>query len=150
MLVVLLGIFFGSGVAVYRITHWDSKDATLTNGSWNGQKLENVGKDPLLTARIAVAALFALHPDETIYLVAKNDADGNPLSGKYEYEVTGFPLAARYWSITLYGEDYFLVPNEISRFNFNKFSVNRKQRQQFQFPDFFRPQGWILAAFTKR
>lgn len=119
LLLTLFGTALGTGIALYRITHWEGEDATIRNGFWQGQQLDHVGKDPLLTARIAVAAIFALRPDETIYLVAKDDADGHRLSGKYDYRVTGISPTARYWSITLYGEDFFLVPNAMDKFNFN-------------------------------
>jgi hypothetical protein len=133
IIIVLIGFLLGSGIALYRITHWKGKDATIKNGSWNGQKLDNVGKNPLLTARIAVAALFALRPDETIYLVAKDDTEGQLLSGNHDYIVTGVPMAARYWSITMYGEDYFLVPNEVNRFNYNMMSLQYESDSSFSF-----------------
>jgi hypothetical protein len=132
-LLLLSGMIMGAGIALYRITHWEGKDATIINGSWHGQQLNNVGKDPLLTARIAVAALFALRPDETIYLVAKEDTDGKLLSGKHDYLVTGVPIAARYWSITLYGEDYFLVPNDSNKFNFSIMDLTEEQDSTFNF-----------------
>lgn len=132
-ILIFLGLLIGCGIAIYRITHWKGKDATISNGSWKGQKLDNVGKQPLLTARIAAAALFALRPDETIYLVAKDDNEGNPLSGNSDYIVSGIPMSARYWSITLYGEDYFLIPNKINKFNFNKMNLHYNSDSTFSF-----------------
>lgn len=123
ILLILAGLLAGSGVAYYRIHHWTGKDATIQNGCWKGNNLAEVGKNQLLTARIAVATLYALNPSEVIYLVAQEDSKGEELSSENDYVIKGIPLDARYWSITLYGEDYFLVPNEANRFAFNLHNV---------------------------
>jgi hypothetical protein len=35
--------------------------------------------------------------------------------------------AARWWSLTLYGPDYFLAPNPMGRYSIGKFNVSRRQ-----------------------
>lgn len=96
-----------------------------------GHNLSEVGTSQLLTARIAVAALFALNPKEVIYLVAKDDSDGNELSSENEYVIRGVPLDARYWSITFYNHDYFLIPNEDNRFSYNLHNVKYESDSSF-------------------
>ncbi len=131
ILLILIGLLVGSGIAYYRIHHWSDKDATIQNGCWKGQNLAEVGKNQLLTARIAVATLYALNPSEVIYLVAQKDSKGEELSSGNDYVIKGIPLDARYWSITLYGEDYFLVHNEADIFSYNLQNVKYESDSSF-------------------
>lgn len=131
ILLILIGLLSGWGIAYYRIHHWTGKDATIENGCWRGQNLAEVGTNQLLTARIAVATLYALNPSEVIYLVANSDSKGEELSSENDYVIKGIPLDARYWSITLYAEDYFLVPNEADKFSYNLHNVRYESDSSF-------------------
>jgi hypothetical protein len=64
-----------------------------------------------LRSFIAVAGLYALAKEETVYYTAFLDGDGRELDGRCDYRVTGRALPARWWSLTLYGADHFLVEN---------------------------------------
>jgi len=123
-IVIVAGVLCGTGIAIYNIKYWSAGDATIVNGSWVGKNLNKVGTDRLLTARIAVSALFALNPKEVVYLIAKDDKDGNELTAENDYLIKGIPLDARYWSITLYDENYFLVPNTENRYSYNLYNVS--------------------------
>ncbi len=131
ILLVLFGLLSGASIAIFRITHWTGADATIVNGSWRGHNLVDVGKEKLLTARIAVTALYALRPDETLYLIAREDDQGRLLFSEHDYIIKGVPIASRYWSITLYGEDFFLMPNEINRYNFNMRNLHYESDSSF-------------------
>jgi hypothetical protein len=131
ILLILIGLLIGWGIAYYRIHHWTSNDATIVNGAWQGDNLAQVGKSPLLTARAAVATLYALNPSEVIYLVAQQDSKGEELNAENDYVIKGIPLDARYWSITLYGEDFFLVPNEADKFSYNLDNVKYETDSSF-------------------
>ncbi len=142
------GLLTGISVAIFRITHWTGGNAIIKNGPWRGHDLSEVGKDNLLTARIAVAALFALRPDESLYLIAREDDEGMPLSSNDDYIITGIPLASRYWSITIYGEDYFLIPNEEGRFNFNMSNLKYESDSSFaiQVSSGRKPGNWLPSG----
>lgn len=131
ILLIIIGLLSGWSVAYYRIHHWTGKDATIVNGPWQGNNLAEVGKNHLLTARIAVATLYALNPSEVIYLVAQQDSKGEELNAENDYIIKGIPLDARYWSITLYGEDFFLVPNEADKFSYNLDNVKYETDSSF-------------------
>jgi hypothetical protein len=126
ILFALTAIAAGSSVAVYRIIHPDESSASILNGSWMAYKNMDMGEDKLFTAQIAVATLYALKSSEVLYMVAAKDADGNPLNAEHEYVISGNAnnLNARYWSITLYADDYFLIPNETKKYAFNKFNTS--------------------------
>ncbi|MEA2363739.1 MAG: hypothetical protein QOD71_2884 [Thermoleophilaceae bacterium] len=71
-------------------------------------------------AVIATAALGANTRPETVYPLAVADVAGRPLSGSHRYVVRfprgELPPADAFWSLTMYGEDRYLVPNPIDRY----------------------------------
>lgn len=148
LLLVFLAIVTGVGVAVYRIVNWGKEDATIVNGVWQANRKMDLGNDKLLTARVAFAALFALKPSEVIYMVADRDNEGNLFSSANEYVITGQPIDARYWSITLYGSDYFLVPNEVDCFSFNRSNVQFNQDSSFSIQVSSKPkkENWLPSG----
>jgi hypothetical protein len=68
---------------------------------------------------VAITALLALNRNEAIYFEAQRDDDGRKLSASCNYDVTGGPIQARWWSITAYADDNFLIPNAANRFSYN-------------------------------
>lgn len=131
LLLIVFGLLTGASIGVVRITHWTGSDATMVNGPWRGHNLTDVGTSRLLTARVAVAALYALRSDEALYLVAREDDRGMALSAQHEYVIKGVPIPSRYWSITMYGEDYFLIPNKINRYGFNRANLHYQSDSSF-------------------
>ncbi|MFZ2466787.1 MAG: DUF1214 domain-containing protein [Parvibaculum sedimenti] len=77
-------------------------------------------------ARVALYGLLALDRKETMYYTASTDDAGKPLSGDCTYVVEGKDLAARWWSVTAYGPDSFLIPNEANVYSFAKTTVKRE------------------------
>lgn len=67
--------------------------------------------NPYERAAVAVAGLYALSNREAVYYTAFTDADGRDLDGHCDYVLTGADLPARWWSVTLYGADNYLVDN---------------------------------------
>lgn len=70
---------------------------------------------------IAKAGIYANSPSEAIYYRAYQDSSSQPLSGTSQYTVTftadQIPSATAFWSLTMYGANQFLVPNEINRYS---------------------------------
>ena len=54
-----------------------------------------------------------------------SDDDGRPLQSKCSYRIEGQDIATRWWSITVYGADHFLIANEKKRYSFNGQDVAR-------------------------
>ena len=71
-------------------------------------------------AAIALGGLGANLPDDAIYPTAFVDGDGKPLNGTSRYVVHfakgKLPPADAFWSITMYDDQGFQVPNPIDRF----------------------------------
>jgi len=91
----------------------------ITSGAWRTNSLAGSADADLYSrAYIAVTALFALNWSETIYFEAVEDDDHEPLLARCTYAIAGKPIDARWWSITAYGDDNFLIPNDANRFSF--------------------------------
>lgn len=75
--------------------------------------------DALTRARVARAGLLALPARETIYWQAQSDSGGAPLDGSCTYRLSGVPMDARWWSITLYDTAGYLMPNRANLWSVN-------------------------------
>jgi hypothetical protein len=78
-----------------------------------------------LRAGVAVHGLLALNRSETMYYSATSDSSGVALDGKCTYRVRGSDPKTRWWSITAYGPDDYLIPNDAHRYSISKNSVAR-------------------------
>lgn len=78
------------------------------------------GTDYLLRAVVAFRGLAALASDEAVYASSHLDADLQPLDGRHTYALRfapgRLPPVDAFWSVTLYGDDFFLHPNAHGRF----------------------------------
>lgn len=118
-IVLVLGgaIGYGSAVWAYDLVY---ESASLKNGPWF-TNLTIGSEEAGIYTRAAVAehGLFALAQSEAVYYTAYADEDGQPLRGGCDYRIEGKDLDARWWSITVYGEDDFLIPNDENRYSYN-------------------------------
>jgi hypothetical protein len=78
------------------------------------------GDDYLFRAIIAEKGIGQLVPEEAAYLVTDIDGDGQPLNGTNRYVLRfakgHLPPAFEFWSLTLYGSDFFFIENPINRY----------------------------------
>lgn len=110
-----------------------SADGSVSVGAWRANLDAGSQAAGMFTrARIALNGLLALNRSETIYFVATQDDNGQALNGICRYTVSGMPPAARWWSVTLYGDDLFLTANSANRFSFNQSNVARDVNGGFQ------------------
>lgn len=117
---VILAVVLGSGIGVYSIKSGKS-NSQRTIGSWQTvDKDKDLSTADLLTiAQVAVYGPYALTKKEVIYLSANTDSDGNALDPKSDYVISGKKLDAKYWSITAYDENGFLIKNPINKYSYN-------------------------------
>lgn len=81
-------------------------------GAWRFSRAAgSTAADPYTRAIIAREGLLALSNHEALYYSLYEDDQGRPLSESCIYELDGLPLAARWWSVTLYASDNFLARN---------------------------------------
>lgn len=107
-----------------------SSDYNYTTNNWTivTGGLGSYGTDYLRRASSALGGWGANIPEDSAYGVAFTDSEGNVLTNKNNYvlhiEPDGYPHAAVFWSVTLYGEpSHYPVKNKISRFALNTYDV---------------------------
>ncbi|WP_456467967.1 DUF1214 domain-containing protein, partial [Archaeoglobus sp.] len=57
--------------------------------------------------------------------IAKTDSNFRPLKLECDYRIEGGNLPARWWSITVYGSDLFLIPNELDQYSFTSTNIKK-------------------------
>ncbi|MDQ1166797.1 MULTISPECIES: DUF1214 domain-containing protein [unclassified Flavobacterium] len=117
---ILLAVVLGSGIGIYNIKSGKS-DSQRKIGNWQTvDKDKDLNTADLLTiAQVAVYGPYALTKKEVIYLSTNTDSEGNALDPKSDYVINGKKLDAKYWSITAYDENGFLIKNPINKYGYN-------------------------------
>jgi hypothetical protein len=94
--------------------------ARVVNGwQMNTDTMGVYGNYYLKRAIVAMVGLGANQPDDAIYPIAAADANGKPLKGEHNYLLhfnkEELPPVNAFWSVTMYDEAGFAVPNSIDR-----------------------------------
>jgi hypothetical protein len=113
-------VLHGSGQELIAVGPW--RAGTYTGSAQAGLYVR---------ANVAITGLFALNPSEAIYFSAAQDDAGQKLVAHCVYAIEGKPVAARWWSITAYADDNFLIPNPANRFSFNMGNLGRDDSGTF-------------------
>ena len=130
--VVLVALAIGVGSAVWVIKSFSATEA-IKAGAWTTNPLiGSVQADMYLRAYVARTGLFALSKTEALYYNAFTDEDGDPLRADCDYIIEGGDLPARWWSITAYDKDHFLVPNVLNRYSYNAKNVGRNEQGRYK------------------
>jgi len=99
--------------------HW----STVSNAA-------DFGTDYFTRTAVARSNIFAHRPEEARYFYQDLDAEGQRLNGAHRYTITfakGMtPPVRGFWSLTLYDEHHFFVPNELGRHSVGSKSVGSK------------------------
>ncbi len=135
LLVYILALILGVGSTFYLLSNPDiyrskfllSKLGFILNGPWStsltfGSKSTGMYEKAI----VAAVGLFALNKTETVYYSAFTDSKGENLNSKYSYRIEGENLDTRWWSLTVYGEDSFLIPNKINRYSYSMNNIKRE------------------------
>lgn len=128
---VLVALVLGAGSALLTLRSGMTGDK-IASGPWETDlTIGSAEANPYTRARVAVAGLLALNRSETIYFTAARDGEGERLRTDCSYRVTGTNPPTRWWSITLYGEDHYLVANPQNRFSYGGETVLRNEDGSF-------------------
>lgn len=128
---VLVALVLGAGSALL-VVRSGGLGSQVSSGPWETDlTIGSAEADPYTRAQVAVAGLLALNRNETIYFTAARDGDGNRLRVDCRYKIEGTDPPARWWSITLYGDDHFLVSNPQGRYSYGGESVARNEDGSF-------------------
>jgi hypothetical protein len=112
LIAAIAGMLCGACLAVF-LVFGPLEIGGIEAGPWRSN--EHIGAPeagPLVRAAVARRGLLALNRSETVYFTAWEDDTGAALREDCRYAVSGRGLPARWWSLTLYGEDDFLPLND--------------------------------------
>ena len=124
-ILVLLSIIIGGYTAIKKInSSIQNNEFSIKNGNCKVNPNMDL-KDSYQRAYISRIGVFALDEKEALYFLSSKDNDGNPLRSDFDYQIIGTPPKGRYWSYTLYGEDYFLVKNDANIYTINKENLTK-------------------------
>ncbi len=152
LIALILGSGIGFGSAVWAF-EGGANSGGVINGPWRTNLAAGSQQADLYTRTwIAVHGLLALNQSETIYYSAYTDDSGQLLSGDSVYRIEGKAPDARWWSITLYGTDDFLVPNDLNRYSYSGNSVTYDQNGKFTIyiAKTQKPGDWLPLGDQKR
>jgi hypothetical protein len=115
------------GVAVtWLIVFYGAMPGGVANGPWRTNLLiGSNSSDAITRAKVAAHGLLALNRSEALYYTAARDDAGDRLTSDCDYRLMGHDPDARWWSITAYGADDYLIPNPTNRYAISKNSVAR-------------------------
>lgn len=126
---VVAGLAVGAGGA-WATIHRGLNQGQVTNGPWTtALNYGTQGADSLTRASVALRGILALPSTETVYWNAATDSDGKPLDGSCTYAMTGKALDARWWSVTYYDGNGYLVANPASIWSFSGASVTPAEKE---------------------
>jgi len=112
---------YGTAVAAYESMY---SRGTVRNGQWATNLAAGSSEAGMYArANVALHGLLALAKSETIYYQCLGDDKGEQLRSNCDYRIEGKAPDARWWSLTIYGQDDFLIPNEQNRYSFNTNTV---------------------------
>lgn len=123
--VLMLGLLIGVGSAALVLAR-GVQGGGVRNGPWTTNlAIGSAAADPWTRASVAIAGLFALSREETLYFTAFTDSHGVPLRSSRCYRIAGRDPGARWWSITAYGADHYLIANPENRYSVSMHGVVR-------------------------
>jgi hypothetical protein len=108
---IIVGIVLGA-VSAWATLQVGGNSFGERYGAWTHNRAAGSTSADLYTrAIIAKEGLLALSAREALYFNLAEDPDERPLNEGCIYELSGRGLDARWWSVTLYADDGFLVQN---------------------------------------
>ena len=144
--IVLLSLVLGAGSAVYVCWSPGGDQGEVRNGAWTTSlSVGGTGSGMYERAWVAANGLFAMTKSEAVYFRGHLDTEGNPLRTDCDYVIEGVDPDARWWSVTVYGADNYLVPNAENRWAYSGGSVVREKDGSFRIHLSSKPQekNWL-------
>lgn len=124
LVLVLAGIVLGFGYAVHSVRAGALGSGDRI-GAWEtGRDFGTAEQSAYTRAIVALRGLLALPATEARYYNARFDDGGQPLTANCTYRLTGGALAARFWTVTLYDEAGYLVPNPAGVFSVGNMTMS--------------------------
>lgn len=124
---LLVALAIGGGSALFIIER-SLQSSDVKNGPWHiNLTIGSEAVGPYMRAASAQAGLLSPTKSETLSFTAFTDDEGAALDSVCNYKITGGDLPARWWSLTAYGADGYLIPNPQDRYSFGANNVARAE-----------------------
>lgn len=121
-----LAVVLGLGSAYYAVSVRTLSKTAFVNGPWTTNLAAGSTNAGMYTrAAVAIGGLLALNKSETIYYAANGDSAGDSFDPRCTYRIEGRDPDARWWSVTAYGKDRFLIDTPSKRYAVGKANVVR-------------------------
>ena len=92
---------------------------SVQNGDWTtSTSTGSADAGIMLKASVALGGLLASTREDSMYY-RLNSVSGETLRLNCRYRIEGRDYDADWWSITVYGWDNYLIPNDHKRYSFN-------------------------------
>lgn len=148
---IALGLVAGTAFAVQAV-RGGLNDGMISVGPWQtGKSFGTADADALTRAKVSLSGLLALPAAEAMYFTAERDSDGRMLEGRCSYRVSGGKLDGRWWSITLYEGEGWLVKNAANRWSIPASAVSTDATGVWSFAVAPRgePGAWLPTGSAK-
>ncbi len=133
---ILLGFALGLA-SVALVLNLVMTQTSIKNGVWNHNVYVGSSEASGYTrAAISIIGFLGMTRDESIYFIAREDGNGELLTGECTYRVDGKFDAedARWWSITVYNTvTSKLIENNKNRYSFNGDNIELNEDGSFSF-----------------
>jgi hypothetical protein len=130
---LIVGLAAGGGFAVQTV-RGAALEGGVRNGPWStGNDYGSANADDKTRAIVALRGLLALPKSEARYFSADNDSEGRPLTGNCSYTVRGGAMSARWWSVTVYDREGWLIANPENRYSIGSAAVVPDAQGQWSF-----------------
>lgn len=127
---LVIGAALGLGATWLAVSRMNL--GAVSDGPWTMNLLTGSSQSgPYLRANIALHGLLALNRSETVYYTADHDSAGEWLDGNCIYRLEGREPSARWWSITAYGPDDYLMANKYNLWSISGETVQLKSDSTF-------------------
>lgn len=153
-LLILLVLAMASGI----VSSWYAINTGLpfnteTAGPWvTWSYAGDAASEPYTRARFKAAATLLIHAERVVRLEARVDDDGNRLHSSCTYHIDSAPLAAQWWTISVFDSNGKLIANAAQRYGFNKTTVARDPAGHFRvvLARNARPGNWLPTGSAGR
>ncbi len=113
----IVGGIIGIGSAMYAVQTVNRVES-VQNGPWQTINRDGTAdQNRWLRTAASLAGLFTQRGEEAIYYTAFFDGEGERLREGCVYFLTGRPLPAGWWSVTLYARDHYLIATPQDRWS---------------------------------
>lgn len=109
-----------------KIAAYTAESGVVKQGWLVNLKVGHYGTDYMARAWLSAFGIPANAPKDAVYPVGLTDADGAPLdAAKHDYVIRfasrdDLPPAHGFWSLTMYDDGYFFVPNPLNRYTLSE------------------------------